>query len=132
MRIEVYPKAALEAKWAEIKKLYAPDAMIPTICLRCDSPMHIRLAENATSRHCNTMICSKCGTDEAMRDYAGDVLPLTEWYAVKQGIVQPVQPEGGALLRPDCAFQHVFDGPKKTTPHSSWPTSCGGFTDRTH
>ena len=121
MKIEVFPKSALEAKWAEIKKLYTPVAMIPTICLRCDSPMHIRLAENAQSRHCNAMICSKCGTDEAMRDYGGAPLPLTEWYAVKQGIVKPVQPKGGALLRQDCFFQHVFGGPKKSTPLSSWP-----------
>jgi hypothetical protein len=67
------------------------------------------------------MICSKCGTDEAMRDYGGDPLPLTEWYAVKQGLVQPDQPEGCAVLRQECVFQRVFDGPKKTTPLSNWP-----------
>jgi len=121
MKIEVFPKAALEAKWDEIKKLYAPDAMLPTICLRCGAPMHTRLPENALSRHCSAMICSKCGTDEAMRDYGGDPLPLTEWYAVKQGLVQPDQPEGCAVLRQECVFQRVFDGPKKTTPLSNWP-----------
>ena len=121
MRIEVFPKTALEKKWAVDKTLFDPDAVHPPVCLRCGASMHGRLAENALSRHCNAMICSKCGTDEAMRDYGGASLPLTGWYAVKQGLVQPDQPEGGAVLRQDCVFQHVFDGPKKTTPLSSWP-----------
>lgn len=121
MIIEVYPRHSLEMKWAVNRNLYTPDAKSPPLCLRCGSPMNGRLAENALSRHCDVMICCRCGRDEALRDFSGNVLPLTEWYVVKQGFVQPVQPEGGAVLRKDCVFQHIFDGPKKTTPLNSWP-----------
>ena len=121
MRIEVFPKNAIEKQWANIRKLYDPDAMLPTICLRCGSPMHVRLAENALSRHCDAMICSKCGTDEGMRDYGGAPLPLNEWYAMKQGIVQPNQPSDGAVLTPSCSFKSIFEGPQKTSPLNSFP-----------
>lgn len=49
-------------------------------CPRCG---HYRMDEkpvrNAISRHADVYICSLCGTDEAIRDMIGDVLPLTEW-----------------------------------------------------
>ena len=38
---------------------------------------------NALSRHATVLICDRCGTDEAMRDFAGKVMPLTEWAIAK-------------------------------------------------
>lgn len=34
---------------------------------------------NALSRHADIYICDECGTDEAMRDFVGCVLPIEEW-----------------------------------------------------
>jgi ribosomal protein S27AE len=52
-------------------------------CPRCGyMSMKPRLATNALSRHFNIYICSTCGTDEALRDFKKDVLPLSAWNAV--------------------------------------------------
>lgn len=52
-------------------------------CPRCGQ-MKMRSArgENALSRHFDICICSECGTDEALRDYNKNVLPLLAWDAV--------------------------------------------------
>ncbi len=42
--------------------------------MKTDSP-----ATNALSRYANVYICDACGTEEAMDDMVGQVLPLTEW-----------------------------------------------------
>ena len=77
--IELYPKADLENEWAKNK--HTPGAMP---CMRCGGPMRKSLAENALSRALNIYVCPACGMDEALRDAAGKVLPISEWYAVKQ------------------------------------------------
>ena len=49
-------------------------------CPRCGySRMDPKAVRNALSRHANVYICSVCGTDEAIRDMVGDVLPLNQW-----------------------------------------------------
>lgn len=52
-------------------------------CPRCG---HDRMDEkpvrNALSRYASVYICDQCGTDEALRDMRGDVLPLNEWAMV--------------------------------------------------
>lgn len=49
-------------------------------CPRCGGPMNQeRLQLNALSRYAKVWICSKCGTDEALRDMRHDPLPLNEW-----------------------------------------------------
>lgn len=49
-------------------------------CPRCGRmTVKDRLHTNAWSRHADVYICDECGTDEAMRDFARCVLPLSEW-----------------------------------------------------
>jgi len=55
-------------------------------CPRCGrqnmNPVSVR---NALSRYADVMVCDECGTDEAMRDFFGSPLPLTEWAAASWG-----------------------------------------------
>jgi len=59
------------------------------ICPRCGR-MNMRepITRNALSRHENLFICSMCGTDEAIRDFTGDVLPRSDWFISGRGEVQ--------------------------------------------
>ena len=61
-------------------------------CPRCGQmTVKDRKATNAWSRHADVYICDACGTDEAMRDWCGKVLPLSEWAIAKL----PFIPLGG-------------------------------------
>ena len=61
-------------------------------CPRCGRmTVKDRKVTNAWSRHANVYICDACGTDEAMRDFAGVVLPLKDWAIAKL----PLIPLGG-------------------------------------
>lgn len=53
----------------------------PTLCPRCGiSPLDKEPSRNALSRHEQGIhICSSCGTDEALRDYAGNKLEIEHW-----------------------------------------------------
>ena len=52
-------------------------------CPRCGQmKMREKLVQNALSRHFDVHICNECGTDEALRDYRKDVLPITAWAGV--------------------------------------------------
>lgn len=54
-------------------------------CPRCGRmSMKEKLSHNALSRRANIYICDGCGNDEAMRDFAGYVDDLTDWFAVKR------------------------------------------------
>lgn len=121
MKISIFPKHALEAKWLEDKKLYSPDAVVPPRCLRCGEPLHCDLSVNALSRHADIIVCCKCGTDEAIRDYSNSTIPPHEWYAVKHGIIRPDCEAGVTILRADCAFRDVFDEPRRPV----WFNSTG-------
>ena len=49
-------------------------------CPRCGRmTIKEKLHTNALSRYAEVYICDACGTDEALRDYVLDPLPLTEW-----------------------------------------------------
>jgi len=52
------------------------------ICPRCGGGMEYEDVMNSLSRYYDVYICSKCGTNEAMRDYykMGPVPPY-QWYA---------------------------------------------------
>lgn len=39
---------------------------------------------NALSRHATVQICNECGSDEAIRDFTGQALPLNEWEIAKK------------------------------------------------
>ena len=55
------------------------------LCPRCGR-MTVKdsLLTNALSRHANVYICDACGTDEAIRDWLGNPLPLKAWAIAKK------------------------------------------------
>ena len=123
--IELYPKADLENEWAKNK--HTPGAMP---CMRCGGPMRKSLAENALSRALNIYVCPACGMDEALRDAAGKVLPISEWYAVKQHRFAEHKDPQAVKLTPACAFMEIFSGARKTLPLSSarYPASLVAYS----
>ena len=123
--IELYPKADLENEWAKNK--HTPGA-IP--CMRCGGPMRESLAENALSRALNIYVCPACGMDEALRDAAGKVLPISEWYAVKQQRFAEHKDPQAVKLTPTCAFMEIFSGARKTLPLSGarYPASLVAYS----
>ena len=60
---------------------------IPALNMPCPRCGKHRMDEvnvrNALSRHEDIYICSECGTEEALFDAAGKVMPLKKWYAVR-------------------------------------------------
>lgn len=54
-------------------------------CPRCGKmAMNEKPTRNALSRCAKVYICDECGTDEAMRAFSGNPLPLEEWYIARQ------------------------------------------------
>lgn len=54
------------------------------LCPRCGERMPDKLTHGALSRHANGVyICEACGTDEALRDWGGNVKPLSDWVLVR-------------------------------------------------
>ena len=50
------------------------------LCPRCGERMPDKLTHGALSRHAKGVyICEACGTDEALRDWGGNVKPLSDW-----------------------------------------------------
>ncbi|MBQ9256036.1 MAG: gamma-glutamylcyclotransferase [Acidaminococcaceae bacterium] len=73
-RLETRPASFLE-RFSDLQWSYH----LPT-CPRCGRPnMKPSTATNALSRHANVYICDECGMDEALRDFTGKAIPLTEW-----------------------------------------------------
>lgn len=122
--IELYPKADLENEWAKNK--HTPGAMP---CMRCGGPMRESLTENALSRALNIYVCPACGMDEALRDAAGKIRPVRDWYAVKQHRFAEHKNPQAVKLTPTCAFTEIFSGARKTLPLSSarYPTSLVAY-----
>lgn len=53
-------------------------------CPRCGHyRMYADPIRNALSRQADIQVCDNCGADEALRDFAGIVLPITEWAIAK-------------------------------------------------
>ena len=53
-------------------------------CPRCGRhTMDSDPIRNALSRRASVQVCDECGTDEAIRDFAGCALPLSEWAIAK-------------------------------------------------
>ena len=75
------------------------------LCPRCgEMKMRSKPATNARSRHFEIYICSECGTDEALRDYNKNVLPLLEWDAVKRILNLPGMKCGKYIPQKDSAY----------------------------
>lgn len=54
-------------------------------CPRCGrDTVKDHLATNAISRHADLYVCDACGTDEAIRAFTGNPLPLAEWAIAKR------------------------------------------------
>ena len=69
---------SLIAKFSEVQRT----GFFP--CPRCGQfRMSGDPIRNALSRHAAIQVCDACGTDEAIRDFTGDVLPSYEWSIYK-------------------------------------------------
>lgn len=120
MHIKLFPKAQLESLWKKTKANYIYGVDPPPLCLRCGQPLRSELASNARSRYINVSICSCCGTDEALRDAQGQLFPLLDWQAVKNGLPELDMKGPLILLTPACSFSKVFEQTKKVG-HSVLP-----------
>lgn len=79
------------------------------ICPRCGNKMRENDIENPLSRHADVYICSDCGTDEAMRDFAKNVLPFHEWKVAKD-LLANMDTVDGRKLFIDNIDSGVYDG----------------------
>ncbi len=120
-KVHIFPKEGLLAAWEQDKQSFQPDAEHPPRCLRCGRPLDSHLPVNALSRALAVYVCENCGTEEALGDWSGAVLPLQEWYAVKNGQLASEIIDGIVVLTPINTFQHIFEGPQKQVP------GYGGF-----
>ena len=60
------------------------DRTTTSVCPRCgQATMAENPVRNALSRHATVYICDACGTDEAIRDWNKNVLPLESWACAK-------------------------------------------------
>ena len=120
MNFRVYPKLELMRAWDREKLKYDAPAGEPPRCLRCGSRMSEQRCVKALSRSLNVDICDLCGMDEALADMAGRPMPISEWHAVREGLISPVEEDSSTVvLRADCPFPDVFDGPKKPSVWNS-------------
>lgn len=128
--IQLHTKQELLRKWEEEKLLFTSGAVEPPACLRCGKAMRGRLSENALSRALDVHICPECGMDEALLDFAGDALPVSQWYAVRNGLPSFSEDAGRATLTMECDFEEIFRGPKKRLPLSSlsYPVSLVAYS----
>jgi len=116
MNIELYPKKQLLMLWEQQRNHFDNVSNHPPLCLRCGGPLESELAHNALSRGLDVYVCSECGSDEAMRDYSGRVLPLREWYAAEREHLVSGEIPGTITLSPVNTFRHIFEGPQKQVP----------------
>ena len=57
----------------------------PIPCPRCgQARMSSKVSRNALSRYADLQICNTCGIDEAVRDFAENVLPITSWWCMRE------------------------------------------------
>lgn len=64
----------------------------------------------------NVQICPECGIDEALRDARDDVLPMSEWYIVKNHYFGEIYDPDAAVLMPNCRFSCLFCARQKRLP----------------
>ena len=130
VRIRLYPKHDLELAWMVQKENFDLNDPAYRTCMRCGKQMRPRLAENALSRAMNVHVCPDCGMDEALRDAYGDVLPVSEWYAVKHHHFGEHDDPQFSRLLPTCSFTQIYHNPKKKLPLSSleYPVSLVSYS----
>lgn len=130
LRIKLYPKSDLELLWRVRRCDFDNGTPETTTCMRCGGALRRSLSENALSRAMDVHVCPVCGTDEALRDATGDVLPVSEWYIVKHHYFGEHDTPGSAVLVPTCSFGEIYFGPKKKLPLSSldYPVSLVSYS----
>lgn len=130
LRIKIYPKSDLELLWRVRRSDFDNGSPEALTCMRCGAPMRRQLSENALSRAMDVHICPACGMDEALRDAADDVLPVSEWYIVKHHYFGEHDTPNSAVLVPTCSFEDIYSGPKKKLPLSclDYPVSLVAYS----
>lgn len=115
MCVRFYPKYDVELTWSSLRSgfAYDPDARI---CIRLRRSSTSPPEENARSRVMNVQICPECGIDEALRDARDDVLPMSEWYIVKNHYFGEIYDPDAAVLMPNCRFSCLFCARQKRLP----------------
>ena len=84
---EVEATTAAKAKVDAFAKVQSDGT---NFCPRCGRmTVKDRLHTNALSRHATVYVCDACGTDEAIRDMTGCVLPLKDWAIAKLPAIRP-------------------------------------------
>lgn len=79
----VFPTAEERTILEEFAKSQRPGG--PRTCPRCGrQAMDEDPARNALSRAMKIQVCDACGTDEAVRAFTGNELPIREWAIVKR------------------------------------------------
>lgn len=69
---------------AAIERFGTVQRKVHFTCPRCgEDSMDEDPVRNALSRHAKCYVCDACGTDEAMRDFVGVPMPLSEWSIIK-------------------------------------------------
>lgn len=130
LRIKIYPKSDLELLWRVRRSDFDNGSPEALTCMRCGAPMRRQLSENALSRAMDVHICPACGMDEALRDAADDVLPVSEWSIVKHHYFGEHDTPNSAVLVPTCSFEEIYSGPKKKLPLSclDYPVSLVAYS----
>lgn len=80
-------------------------------CPRCGlDSMADDICRNALSRYAAIQICDACGTDEAIRDASGQMLPFSEWAIAKNPhLADPSKPAPPRSLRRWNYSSHEYD-----------------------
>ena len=74
---------ALKNRLADFKARQEAGECLPCPRCGCDS-MKPSLYTNALSRAADIMICDACGTDEAVRAFTANPMPMEEWACMKE------------------------------------------------
>ena len=112
MKIKVLPRDLLETKWSSDKAKFDDPSTPPPNCLRCGKPLNSNFYHNKLCRSIPVTICCSCGDDEALRCYAGKMLPFEQWHAVTHCKFDTSTDSQTAFLTPVCSFRHIFENAK--------------------
>ena len=83
------------------------------LCPRCGRfTVKARLHTNALSRHIAVYICDACGMDEAIREFAGESLPLRDWAVARPGAAMRHDDTHKRMIRGEdcCPFWRPDEG----------------------
>ena len=93
----------LELQWQKDKESLLNGE--ESLCLRCGNVLEKQITHNSLSRYVDACICSKCGTDEGLREWTGEALPLREWKGYSHDNEDTLDL---LVLKSCCSFKDVF------------------------